>query len=269
MNTGLIFRLGAGLLFVAGLACASPTIAAEPCERWAPSAQAMRLRQNNGIVVVVQLAVQDGRITGSAAYQEPSTPTVPFVRWGSFGGEVQGRVEGKLYSIVDVEFRVFWGNGSTGYYSGQINDIGHIHGTTYEVGTPASYARWSTIDPWPCKFRRLSPEQLRITPERLRRLAVPVTPPDPQVCRSGFVWRVARPSDLVCVTPDSRARVAEENRLAGARVQPGGGAYGPNTCRAGFVWREAFAGDLVCVTPAVRAVVADENRLAASRRVGG
>jgi hypothetical protein len=86
-------------------------------------------------------------------------------------------------------------------------------------------------------------------------------------CLPGYVWRVARPSDLVCVTLQSRARVAEENRTAAARVEPRGGAYGPNTCRVGFVWREAFPGDLVCVTPEVRALVAGENRVAPNRRV--
>lgn len=84
-------------------------------------------------------------------------------------------------------------------------------------------------------------------------------------CKSGFVWRVARASDLVCVTPQSRDRVAQENRSAATRVQPGGGAYGPNTCRSGFVWREAFAGDVVCVTPQVRDLVRQENQLASSR----
>jgi hypothetical protein len=88
-------------------------------------------------------------------------------------------------------------------------------------------------------------------------------------CKSGFVWRVARPSDLVCVTPESRARVAEENRTASSRIQPGGGASGPFTCLSGFVWREAFEGDVVCVTPEVRTLVREENRVGASRRVGG
>ena len=86
-------------------------------------------------------------------------------------------------------------------------------------------------------------------------------------CKSGFVWRVARPSDLVCVTPESRARVAEENRTASSRIVQGGGASGPFTCLSGFVWREAFDGDLVCVTPEVRTLVATENQQAASRRV--
>jgi hypothetical protein len=88
-------------------------------------------------------------------------------------------------------------------------------------------------------------------------------------CKSGFVWREARASDLVCVTPESRARVAQENRTASSRIQPGGGASGPFTCLSGFVWREAFEGDLVCVTPEVRTLVQEENRVAASRRVGG
>jgi hypothetical protein len=86
-------------------------------------------------------------------------------------------------------------------------------------------------------------------------------------CKSGFVWRGARADDLVCVTPDSRARVAEENRTASSRIQPGGGPSGPFSCLSGFVWREAFQGDLVCVTPEVRTLVREENQQAASRRV--
>jgi hypothetical protein len=87
-----------------------------------------------------------------------------------------------------------------------------------------------------------------------------------QACKSGFVWRVARPNDLVCVTPESRSRVAEENRTASSRIVPGGGASGPFTCLSGFVWREAFDGDQVCVTPEVRTLVQTENQQAASRR---
>ena len=90
-------------------------------------------------------------------------------------------------------------------------------------------------------------------------------PSTASTCSPGYVWREARPNDLVCVTPGSRARVAEENRTASTRVQPGGGAYGPNTCRGGYVWREAFSGDLVCVNPEIRTLVAQENQLASSR----
>jgi hypothetical protein len=83
----------------------------------------------------------------------------------------------------------------------------------------------------------------------------------PADCKPGFVWRVATASDLVCVTPESRARVAQENNTARSRVQPGS-----NTCLSGFVWREAFQGDLVCVTPEVRRLVREENQVGASRR---
>jgi hypothetical protein len=91
---------------------------------------------------------------------------------------------------------------------------------------------------------------------------------DPRSCKQGFVWREARPGDLVCVSPSSRQRVAGENATAASRVDPNG-AYGPASCTGGFVWRETFPGDTVCVRPETRALVAEENRLAATRRVGG
>lgn len=64
-------------------------------------------------------------------------------------------------------------------------------------------------------------------------------PPAP-ACKSGFVWRAARPD-----------------------VQPGGG----NVCKPGFVWRNAYSGDAVCVTPDVRDQAAADNAAAASRTV--
>ena len=101
-----------------------------------------------------------------------------------------------------------------------------------------------------------------------------VTVPNPfhhgtETCKSGFVWRLARSNDLVCVTPQTRTDVARDNRLAAQRRQPGGGAFGPNTCKPGFVWREAFDGDTVCVPPDVRTKTKQDNALAAQRRVRG
>ena len=81
-------------------------------------------------------------------------------------------------------------------------------------------------------------------------------------CKSGYVWREARSSDLVCVTPASRTKVAEENRTTAQGVQPGADP----TCRSGLVWREAFSGDVVCVPPGRRAEVREENRVGASLR---
>jgi hypothetical protein len=86
-------------------------------------------------------------------------------------------------------------------------------------------------------------------------------------CASGYVWREARPTDHVCVTPASRDLVSRENSRAQQRWTAG--AYGPHTCVQGYVWREAFKGDDVCVTPARRDQVRDENHMANSRRRGG
>lgn len=78
-------------------------------------------------------------------------------------------------------------------------------------------------------------------------------------CKPGFVWRMARDTDYVCVRPASRDRVARENALAADRVDPQG-AYGPQSCRPGYVWRTAYQGDTVCVLPDERAQALEENR---------
>jgi hypothetical protein len=85
-------------------------------------------------------------------------------------------------------------------------------------------------------------------------------------CRQGYVWREAFAGDHVCVTPETRAQAADDNRRAAERRQPGGGDYGPDTCRQGYVWREARPGDVVCVTPQTRSQAAHDNSQAAARR---
>jgi hypothetical protein len=91
-------------------------------------------------------------------------------------------------------------------------------------------------------------------------------PYGPDTCIQGFVWREARPGDTVCVTPDIRSAVAQQNSNAGANKDPNAGS-GPESCSQGYVWREAFNGDTVCVTPAFRQQMFDANGAAASRKV--
>lgn len=93
-------------------------------------------------------------------------------------------------------------------------------------------------------------------------------PYGPDTCQVGYVWREARPTDHVCVTPETRQVTRDENSLAGSRREPAGGPYGPNTCKQGFVWREAFDGDVVCVSPDRRAQARADNNAAAGRRAG-
>ncbi|MFI7130657.1 hypothetical protein ACIBQ1_33555 [Nonomuraea sp. NPDC050153] len=91
------------------------------------------------------------------------------------------------------------------------------------------------------------------------------TAPGPDTCLVGYVWREARPTDRVCVTPKVRERTALENRLKYMNWVPG--AYGPHTCLKGMVWREAFAGDDVCVNQKSRNEALRDNAEAADRRV--
>lgn len=87
-----------------------------------------------------------------------------------------------------------------------------------------------------------------------------------ETCLEGYVWREAFPNDYVCVTPETRAQAANDNRQAAARRQPGGGAFGPDTCRQGYIWREARPEDHVCVAPETRARTVTDNAQATARR---
>ncbi len=96
----------------------------------------------------------------------------------------------------------------------------------------------------------------------------PTTVPAPASgsCISGFVWRMASPTDKTCVPPASRDQAQADNAAAASRKLL---EYGPDTCISGYVWREAYSGDHVCVTGAVRSQAAADNAAAASRWVSG
>ena len=99
-------------------------------------------------------------------------------------------------------------------------------------------------------------------------IAAPPTPlPASGTCKAGYVYRLARPSDKVCVLPASQAQAAADNAAAGSRKVEN--IYGPDQCISGYVWRDAFSGDHVCVTPGVRSQAAADNAAAASRWTSG
>jgi hypothetical protein len=99
-------------------------------------------------------------------------------------------------------------------------------------------------------------------------------------CIDGYVWRAERPDDLVCVTPQTRAQMKQDNAMAADRrigqpdrlmlqlCRSGAGcdAAFRIACKPGFVWREAVANDYACVTPETRAQASDDNAQAARRR---
>lgn len=89
--------------------------------------------------------------------------------------------------------------------------------------------------------------------------AVPASAIQPRfpkcVCISPTTPRGADSKDFVCVYPDSRAHILQENSAAPRnRV-----SSTDITCKSGFVWRDAFDGDAVCVIPSARDRVHNEN----------
>ncbi len=85
-------------------------------------------------------------------------------------------------------------------------------------------------------------------------------------CIQGYVWRAARPGDVIRVLPATRNQAGFDNRMAASRRDPNG-AYGPMSCKSGFVWREAWDGDTVCVTPATRTQTKHDNATEVNHRV--
>lgn len=101
-------------------------------------------------------------------------------------------------------------------------------------------------------------------PASLAVIAAPPTPlPASGTCKDGYVYRLIKPGDKVCVTAASKTQADTDNAAAAERTILV--AYGTGACTSGYVWREAFAGDFVCVTPATRSQAAADNAAAPTR----
>jgi hypothetical protein len=81
-------------------------------------------------------------------------------------------------------------------------------------------------------------------------------------CQVGFVWREAFPRDHVCINPERRQNVVEDNAHAAARRNPNGET---DMCFEGFIWRQARPTDHVCVTFASSLQAMDDNAQASER----
>jgi hypothetical protein len=197
------------------------------------------------------------------------------------GGPVDGSLKGDTFELTG-----YWTGGSVGVYRGAIGATGRIEGWTHDKRNPGSSAPWYSVNRMNCLAREAAasppqPAEPASKPGKVLGKKQKIDPnaaevlteqggisaaldPSPN-CASGYVWRVARPDDLVCVTPAARQRVAQENQAAASLVDRGGD-YGKNSCIIGYVWRDAFEGDGVCVTPAARDLAAQENQQGPSRR---
>lgn len=276
---------------------------AAPCAQWTVPDH-WRIQQSGDLTISVSGSNQRGsRFQGKAAFYDPDRGW----RDDVVGGDLQGSIDGDQFRMDvywdgdDKADGVYEGRiDPDGRVAGSTYDRAHPgnHGTWYISQPMVCAAEMSDLGDRPVELPSRHPSrpyaESAQTPDMARPSRNPALPtpdlarprPAPSyadavegpsmgaaqgalaTCLSGYVWRVAVPEDLVCVTPASRSLVAQENRAAAQRRDPGG-AYGPDTCVPGYVWREAFEGDLVCVTPERRQAVKEENSLAASRRVGG
>ncbi|OLR94034.1 hypothetical protein [Actinokineospora bangkokensis] len=161
-----------------------------------------------------------------------------------------------LHNYYTVEYRR-----KTGWSAGIPADIVLIH--EVRGGTP--YLLRATPAAGRAPVQSLSANGVTITlgAKTATGAAVTITSDITTRCVSGYVWREARSTDKVCVTPATRSQVAYDNSVAASRWT--NGAYGPHTCVSGYVWREAFSGDDVCVTTAQRTQASSDNAAHASR----
>jgi len=68
-------------------------------------------------------------------------------------------------------------------------------------------------------------------------------------CKPGYVWREANPEDHVCVTPQQRQQVVNDNAAASQHTESGGRVKIPGTppaaCLQGYVWRQERSPNLL------------------------
>ncbi|GGM58224.1 hypothetical protein GCM10011608_48970 [Micromonospora sonchi] len=162
---------------------------------------------------------------------------------------------GDLFNYYTVEYRR-----KTGWSAAIPADTVLLH----EVRNGTPYLLRTGAGGGPAQSLNADGVQISVNSRAGNNATVTITTDIINRCLQGYVWRAARPSDLVCVTGATRSQVAADNAVAASRWV--NGASGPHTCISGYVWREAFAGDDVCVTGAQRTQAAADNAAAASRR---
>jgi len=157
------------------------------------------------------------------------------------------------YYTVEYRRKVNWGKGFHEEKQVLIREV--KYGTPYLLRTGPKGGPIASLNK--------NDVQIRINSMTDTAASVTITTNIVQRCLVGYVWREARDSDRVCVTPATRAQVAADNAVKASRWVVG--AYGAHTCKSGYVWREAFPGDDVCVTTSQRTQAANDNKAAASR----
>jgi len=258
-------------LLLSGFSTGS-ALADTPCQQW-DARGFWQILQGGFTVRLESIDIVGQNLTGDATYL-----TKESMRGPNGQGPIDGTITGE-----SINFRAYWSSGAVGVYNGTIGPTGRVSGITYEESSPTKKMKWHSAERLTClesasatpsppakKSKVLGKKKPAFDPKKSSLEETGQIAPTVPVsgCKPGFVERLTRPEDNVCVFPEARARIQQENDEAEFYIDPAG-AYGPNSCMNGYVWRDAYNGDGVCVTPEARETANDENRSASSNRIGG
>lgn len=145
-------RLVGALALLAALAAPSAASAQNTCLKWDFSQPFTA--SHGGFRVDFQLDEERPDFRGTAILHTPSTTTIPFIQWGTFGGNTTHRVAGTIDGD-SIELHTGWG----GLYRGSVDASGRLVGNTTDEANPAarSHAVWTSNRTMNCLLRRPDP----------------------------------------------------------------------------------------------------------------
>lgn len=256
---------------IIGTLMSPATAVASECKQWDARGH-WQLQQASFTVNLESIDQVGQNLTGNARYL-----TKESLRGPNGLGPVDGTILGDT-----IFFKAYWSSGAVGVYEGTVGPTGRVAGITFEESSPGKKVKWHSVQRLSC----LSSAHTSTPPAKItKRLGKKKAPLDPQAsglgeagkvittesasdCKPGFVKRLTRAEDDVCVTPEAHDRILQENSEGAYYVDPNG-SYGPTSCITGYVWRDAYNGDGVCVTPEARETAKQENLNSNSNRLGG
>lgn len=195
------------------LGSAQPAAAQTVCKQWDLSGGWTAIQ--GSYRVYVRLEHQGTRVRGWAVYSKPPGFFDLRPKHAPGSGSARGTARGSA-----VEIHTSWG----GVYVGTIDATGRIDGVTYDQRDSTSSAKWFSDRRMTCLVEAGNPLPRPVPPARLPPVADPIIdqgsstlPPSRGAasssvfrngsvstsgaasvyCKPGFVWRVARSSDLV------------------------------------------------------------------------
>lgn len=178
-----------------------PFLVQAECSKWDFNG-AIQLVQSNGTTTHLSLVQTGNKINGNASFDSLHVDQCFFMDCGSvrytYVGSVDGLVNGNA-----VELTIYWDRDdhSIGVYTGTINALGRVEGTSYDRSHPATTASWYSYTKLGCLP------------------SVPLPPPTPPSRPVENHYDPSLNQDLHSAQPTS-VRATERVRVDGASAAP-------------------------------------------------